>query len=47
MPQLSCPLPTALWEPLQSRALMTQDPVSHIVTQALAGYFNVPPHTLY
>jgi acetolactate decarboxylase len=47
MPQLNCPLPAGLWELLQSRALMTHDPVSHIVAQALAGYFNVPHHTLY
>jgi acetolactate decarboxylase len=47
MPQLNCMLPTGLWELLQNHSQTTQDPVSHIVAQALAKYLQVPHHTLY
>jgi len=47
MPQLNCTLPESLWRLLDSQSRATHDPISHIVAQALAGYFHVSHHTLY
>jgi len=47
MPQLNCTLPTGLWELLQGQSKKTDEPVSHLVTKALADYFGVHHHTLY
>jgi len=47
MPQLKCTLPASLWALLQGEAQKTQEPVSHIVSKALADYFDVLHHTLY
>ena len=47
MPQLKCTLPASLWELLQGESQKTQEPVSHIVSKALADYFDVLHHTLY
>jgi acetolactate decarboxylase len=47
MPQLNCTLPGGLWELLQNRSLKTHNPLSHIVAEALAAYFQVAHHTLF
>lgn len=47
MPQLNCTLPAGLWELLQRQSKETNDPVSHIVSSALATHFGVAHHTLY
>jgi len=47
MPQLKCTLPASLWALLQGESQKTQEPVSHIVSKALADYFDVLHHTLY
>ena len=47
MPQLNCTLSAGLWELLQRQSKETNDPVSHIVSSALATHFGVAHHTLY
>src|ERR1035438_4455570 len=47
MPQLNCTLPVGLWELLQGQSKKTNEPVSHLVSKALAEYFGVHHHTLY
>jgi acetolactate decarboxylase len=47
MRQLNCVLSAGLWELLQRRSHETNEPVSHIVSSALATYFGVAHHTLY
>src|SRR6201993_812671 len=47
MRQLNCILSAGLWDLLQLRSKETNDPVSHIVSSALAAYFGVAHHTLY
>jgi acetolactate decarboxylase len=45
--QLNCTLSAGLWGLLQDHSQKTNEPVSHIVSQALAEYFQVPHSTLY
>src|SRR6266403_4587407 len=45
--QLNCTLSAGLWGPLQDHSQKTNEPVSHIVSRALAEYFQVPHSTLY
>jgi len=45
--RLNCTLPAGLWELLQGESQKTHEPVSHIVSKALADYFDVLHHTLY
>jgi acetolactate decarboxylase len=45
--QLNCTLSAGLWGLLQDHSQKTNEPVSHIVSRALAEYFQVPHSTLY
>jgi acetolactate decarboxylase len=45
--QLNCALSAGLWAILQEHSLKTSEPVSHIVSRALAEYFQVSHSTLY
>jgi len=47
MPQLNCTLSPGLWGLLQEHSRKTQQPVSLIVSKALADYLEVAHHTLY
>ena len=47
MPQLNCTLSPGLWTLLQEESRRTRQPVAHIVTKALADYFDATHHTLY
>lgn len=47
MPELKCTLSTGLWDLLQARSQRTHEPLGHIVTKALAAYFDVAHHTMY
>src|ERR687887_373551 len=47
MPQLNTPISPGLWRALVDYTERTQEPVAHIVSQALAGYLQVAHHTLY
>ena len=47
MPQLECPISPGLWEALEKYAKETREPISHIVSRALAGYFETAHHTVY
>jgi acetolactate decarboxylase len=47
MPELKCTLSTALWDLLQARSQRTREPLGHIVSEALAVYFDVAHHTIY
>jgi hypothetical protein len=47
MPNLECTVSKGLWEKLQTRAKAAQEPISHIVSRALADYFETPHHTVY
>ena len=47
MPQLDCTLSIGLWELLRGQSQKTKEPVSLIVSKALADYFDVIHHTLY
>ena len=47
MPELRCTLSTGLWAVLQDRSQRTRQPIAHIVSKALADYFDVVHHTLY
>src|SRR5260370_37449427 len=46
-PQLNCTLSAGLWAILQEHSRKTNAPVSHIVSRALAEYFQVSHSTLY
>ena len=46
-PQLNCRLSAGLWAILQEHSRKTNEPVSHIVSRALAEYFQVSHSTLY
>ncbi len=45
--QLNCTLSAGLWAILQEHSRKTNEPVSHIVSRALAEYFQVSHSTLY
>jgi acetolactate decarboxylase len=45
--QLNCALAAGLWAILQEHSRKTNEPVSHIVSRALAEYFQVSHSTLY
>jgi acetolactate decarboxylase len=45
--QLNCALSAGLWAILQEQSRKTNEPVSHIVSRALAEYFQVSHSTLY
>jgi acetolactate decarboxylase len=47
MPNLECTISKGLWETLQTRAKTAQEPIAHIVSRALADYFESPHHTVY
>ena len=47
MQQLNCTVSAGLWDLLEKRSKETNEPVSHIVSSALADYFGVVHHTLY
>jgi acetolactate decarboxylase len=46
-PQLNCTLAAGLWAILQEHSRKTNEPVSHIVSRALAEYLQVSHSTLY
>jgi len=46
-PQLKCTLSAGLWAILQEHSRKTNEPVSHIVSRALADYLQVSHSTLY
>src|SRR5260221_8907123 len=45
--QLNCALSAGLWAILQAQSRKTNEPVSHIVSRALAEHFQVSHSTLY
>jgi len=47
MPELKCALSTGLWELLEGHSRRTREPLGHIVSEALAAYFDVAHHTIY
>jgi acetolactate decarboxylase len=47
VPELSCALSNGLWNHLQEYSERTQQPVAHIVSKALANFFEVPYHTMF
>jgi acetolactate decarboxylase len=47
MPQLECSISPGLWDALQKRAQAAREPIAHIVSRALADYFEAAHHTLY
>lgn len=47
MPELECTLSQGLWELLQADSESTEQPIAHIVSRALAEYFEASHHTLY
>jgi acetolactate decarboxylase len=47
MPELKCTLSTGVWELLQGRSQSAGEPLGHIVSKALAAYFDVAHHTMY
>ena len=47
MPQLNCTLSPGLWTLLQEDSVRTRQTVAHIVSKALADYFDAIHHTLY
>src|ERR1700674_425463 len=47
MPYIESTVSSGLWELLQAHASRTQQPVAHVVNQALADYFEIAHHTLY
>jgi len=46
-PQLNCTLSAGLWAILQENSRKTNEPLSHIVSRALADYLQVSRSTLY
>src|SRR6202166_4642108 len=47
MPELNCTLSTAVWKLWQAHSQRTREPLGHIVSKALAAYFDVAHHTMY
>jgi acetolactate decarboxylase len=47
MPQIECSISPGLWEALDRHTKTAQEPLSHIVSQALASYFETAHHTVY
>jgi acetolactate decarboxylase len=47
MPKLECSLSPGLWDVLREHARTTGQPVSHIVSRAIADYLEAAHHTLY
>src|ERR1700740_175670 len=47
MPQLECTISPGLWDALQSLSNSAQEPVTHIVSRALADYLDAAHHTVY
>jgi acetolactate decarboxylase len=47
MPELKCTLSTGVWQLLQGQSERTSEPLGHIVSKALAAYFDVALHTMY
>src|SRR5713101_1917438 len=47
MPELKCTLSTGVWNLLQGHSQRTREPLGHIVSKALAAYFDVAHHTIY
>jgi acetolactate decarboxylase len=47
MPELNCTLSTGVWSLLQTRSQETREPLGHIISKALAAYFDVAHHTMY
>jgi acetolactate decarboxylase len=47
MPELKCTLSTGEWELLQGRSQSAGEPLGHIVSTALAAYFDVAYQTMY
>jgi acetolactate decarboxylase len=47
MPELSCALSSGLWNHLQEYSERTRQPVAHIVSKALASFFEIPYHTMF
>ena len=47
MPKLECTLSIGLWGLLEECSRTTRQPIAHIVSNALAKYFDVAHHTLY
>jgi acetolactate decarboxylase len=46
-PQLECTISPGLWDALQTLASSAQEPVTHIVSRALADYLDAAHHTVY
>ena len=47
MPELTCTLPSGLWRLLQEYSQKTNQPPAHIVSKALADFFETTYHTLF
>src|SRR6201982_805350 len=47
MPQLECTISPGLWDALQTLANSAQEPVTYIVSRALAEYLDAAHHTVY
>jgi acetolactate decarboxylase len=47
MPELNCVLSSGLWNHLQEYSQRTEQPVAHIVSKALADFFEIPYHTMF
>jgi acetolactate decarboxylase len=47
MPELNCALSSGLWNHLQEYSERTEQPITHIVSKALAEFFEIPYHTMF
>jgi hypothetical protein len=47
MPELQYTLSTGLWEILQGHSQSTRESLGHVVSKALAAYFDISHHTIY
>jgi acetolactate decarboxylase len=47
MPQIDCTISAGLWDALEKHANATREPVAHVVSRALAHYFEAAHHTVY
>jgi acetolactate decarboxylase len=47
MSELNCTISTGVWRLLEDRSERTREPLGHIVSKALAAYFDVAHHTIY
>jgi acetolactate decarboxylase len=47
MPQLECTISPGLWDALQGHVKTAREPISHVVSRALANYFEAAHHTVY